>query len=50
MLMFIWMCVVTSAYFPGGERLVAHQTQAAQAHVRASIEAPQVMTLGWSSR
>ena len=50
MLMMIWLCVMTSAYFPGGERIAAHHAQATQAQIRASIEAPQVMTLGWVSR
>ncbi|MES1198564.1 MAG: hypothetical protein ABUS48_01115 [Pseudomonadota bacterium] len=49
MLLFVWMCVMTSAFFPGGERLAALQAKSYQSHIRASIDRP-IMTLGWASR
>ncbi|MEJ0059728.1 MAG: hypothetical protein WDM79_09225 [Terricaulis sp.] len=51
MMMFVWMCVMTSAFFPGGDRIASLNAASYQAQVRASIEAPrQLMTLGWVSR
>jgi len=50
MLLFVWMCVMTSAFFPGGERIAALQARSYQSHVRAAIEAPPLLTLGWASR
>jgi len=49
MLMFVWMCVMTSAFFPGGERLATLQANSCQSQIRASVDRP-VMTLGWTSR
>ncbi|HWA01833.1 MAG TPA: hypothetical protein VG841_16115 [Caulobacterales bacterium] len=49
MLMFVWLCVMTSAFFPNGERLAALQANALQNQIRQSVERP-VMTLGWASR
>jgi hypothetical protein len=51
MMMFVWMCVMTSAFFPGGDRIANLNAASYQAQIRASVEAPrQVMTLGWASR
>jgi hypothetical protein len=51
MMMFVWMCVVTSAFFPGGDRIASLNAASYQAQIRASVEAPrEVMTLGWASR
>ncbi|MES1201669.1 MAG: hypothetical protein ABUS57_09510 [Pseudomonadota bacterium] len=49
MLMFVWFCVMTSAFFPGGQRVASLQVNAVQNEIRASIDRP-VMTLGWASR
>lgn len=50
MLMFIWMCVMTSALMPGGERIATLQTEALETQIRATVETTrEVMTLGWAS-
>lgn len=46
MLMFIWMCVMTQAFFPGGDRLAALQASAFEAHMRAEVEAPEPALVG----
>jgi len=40
MLVFIWMCVMTQAFFPGGDRIASLQAGAFEAHLRSEIEAP----------
>lgn len=50
MLMFIWFCVMTSAFFPGGARIASMQADAFQNQIRASVETPHILTLGWASR
>jgi hypothetical protein len=40
MMMFIWMCVMAQAFFPGADRIVALQAQAYEAHLRAELETP----------
>ena len=40
MLIFIWMCVITQAFMPGGVQMVSLQAAAFQAHLRAELEMP----------
>ena len=40
MLVYIWMCVIAQAFFPGGHTLAVLQAQAYEAHLRAELEAP----------
>lgn len=38
MLLFIWACVVTSAFMPGGVQIASLHSSAAQAHIRSHVE------------
>lgn len=40
MLLYIWMCVMAQAFFPGGHTLAVLQAQAYEAHLRAELDAP----------
>ncbi len=40
MLIFIWMCVITQAFTPGGAPIASMQAAAFQAHLRAELEMP----------
>ena len=38
MLMYIWLCVITQAFMPGGDRVASLSAGAFEAHLRAEIE------------
>jgi hypothetical protein len=38
MLLYVWLCVMTQAFMPGGDRLASLQSGALEAHLRADIE------------
>jgi len=40
MLLFIWMCVMTQAFMPGGDRIASLHAGAFEAHLRAEAERP----------
>ncbi len=40
MLMFLWMCVMTQAMFPGAERAMILNRAGIEARLRASLEEP----------
>jgi hypothetical protein len=40
MLMYIWLCVMTQAFMPGGDRIASLHAGAFEAHLRAEIETP----------
>jgi|GEM_PF-2290494 len=40
MLVYIWMCVMAQAFFPGGHTVAVLQAQAYEAHLRAHLETP----------
>ena len=39
MLLYIWLCVITQAFMPGGDRLASLSSGAFEAHLRADLEA-----------
>jgi hypothetical protein len=39
MLLYIWLCVVTQAFMPGGDRVAAFGASAFEQHLRAGLEA-----------
>lgn len=43
MLMYIWLCVITQAFMPGGDRVASLSAGAFEAHLRAEIELPAVI-------
>ncbi len=43
MLMYIWFCVMTQAFMPGGDRIASLSAGAFEAHLRAEIESPAVI-------
>jgi len=43
MMMFIWMCVMTQAFMPGGDRIASMHAGAFEAHLRAEIESPAII-------
>jgi hypothetical protein len=43
MLMYIWLCVMTQAFMPGGDRVASLSAGAFEAHLRAEIESPAVI-------
>ncbi len=38
MLLYIWLCVITQAFMPGGDRLASLSAGAFEAHLRADID------------
>lgn len=40
MLFYIWLCVMTQAFWPGGDRIASLSAGAFEAHLRAEIESP----------
>ena len=40
MLMYIWLCVMTQAFLPGGDRIASLHAGAFEAHLRADIDGP----------
>lgn len=42
MLMYIWLCVMTQAFLPGGDRLASLSSGAFEAHLRG-VESPAII-------
>lgn len=40
MLVYIWLCVMTQAFMPGGDRIASLSAGAFEAHLRAETESP----------
>jgi hypothetical protein len=40
MLFYIWLCVMTQAFMPGGDRIASLTAGAFEARLRAEIESP----------
>ncbi len=40
MLIYIWFCVITQAFMPGGDRLASLSSGSLEAHLRAEIDRP----------
>ncbi len=40
MLFYIWLCVMTQAFVPGGDRIASLSAGAFEAHLRADLESP----------